>query len=108
MIVTIHTENPQPRLIRQAAKAVREGGIIVHPTDTAYGFGCDFKNKSAPHETDRTSHAEYERSDHGARDLSLGRKRWKLPDSAAVFQRCYSLAVSLCEVLPAASVFARG
>jgi tRNA threonylcarbamoyl adenosine modification protein (Sua5/YciO/YrdC/YwlC family) len=44
---TIHPENPQPRLIRQAAEIVREGGVIVYPTDSCYALGCHAGDKAA-------------------------------------------------------------
>jgi tRNA threonylcarbamoyl adenosine modification protein (Sua5/YciO/YrdC/YwlC family) len=37
---SIHPVDPQPRLIRQAAAIVREGGVIAYPTDSSYAFGC--------------------------------------------------------------------
>ncbi|MFP3982224.1 MAG: L-threonylcarbamoyladenylate synthase [Desulfurivibrionaceae bacterium] len=43
----IHPENPQPRLIKQAAEALKKGGIICYPTDTVYGIGCDIYNQKA-------------------------------------------------------------
>jgi len=36
----IHPLNPQPRLIRQAAAILREGGVIAYPTDSGYALGC--------------------------------------------------------------------
>ena len=36
----IHPENPQPRLLNRAADILREGGVIVYPTDSAYALGC--------------------------------------------------------------------
>ena len=36
----VHPTNPQPRLIRQAAALVRDGGLIVYPTDSCYALGC--------------------------------------------------------------------
>lgn len=47
MLIHIHPDNPQPRLIRQAAEVLRDGGIIVYPTDTIYGLGCDIFNHKA-------------------------------------------------------------
>jgi tRNA threonylcarbamoyl adenosine modification protein (Sua5/YciO/YrdC/YwlC family) len=43
----VHPDNPQPRLIRQAARIVRDGGVIVYPTDSCYGLGCDIASKDA-------------------------------------------------------------
>jgi tRNA threonylcarbamoyl adenosine modification protein (Sua5/YciO/YrdC/YwlC family) len=41
----IHPKDPQPRLIRRSVEIVREGGLIVYPTDSAYAFGCRMDNK---------------------------------------------------------------
>lgn len=41
MILTIHPQDPQDRLIKKAAEVLRAGGVIIYPTDTVYGFGCD-------------------------------------------------------------------
>ncbi|MEW6314694.1 MAG: L-threonylcarbamoyladenylate synthase [Pseudomonadota bacterium] len=43
----IHPQNPQPRLIRQAAEIVRAGGVIVYPTDSCYALGCQLGDKAA-------------------------------------------------------------
>ena len=47
MLLSINPDNPQPRLIRQAADTLRNGGIICYPTDTVYGIGCDIFNQRA-------------------------------------------------------------
>ncbi len=44
---TIHPENPQARLIRQAVDIIRAGGVVVYPTDSAYALGCHIGDKSA-------------------------------------------------------------
>lgn len=36
----IHPENPQPRLIEQAADLLRADQLLIYPTDTSYAFGC--------------------------------------------------------------------
>ena len=41
MLLTIHPQDPQDRLIKKAAEVLRGGGVIIYPTDTVYGFGCD-------------------------------------------------------------------
>lgn len=43
----IHPDNPQSRLLRQAATIIEEGGLIVYPTDSGYALGCMLGNKSA-------------------------------------------------------------
>lgn len=47
MMITINHINPQPRLIKQAVKVLRDGGVVAFPTDTVYGLGCDIFNKKA-------------------------------------------------------------
>lgn len=44
---SVHPDNPQPRLIRQAAEIVRTGGVIVYPTDSCYALGCQLGDKAA-------------------------------------------------------------
>ncbi|MGZ5139837.1 MAG: L-threonylcarbamoyladenylate synthase, partial [Burkholderiales bacterium] len=46
-LFTVHSENPQPRLIRQAAEIVRRGGVMVYPTDSCYALGCRLGDKAA-------------------------------------------------------------
>jgi tRNA threonylcarbamoyl adenosine modification protein (Sua5/YciO/YrdC/YwlC family) len=43
--LSIHPINPEPRKINQVINVLREGGIIVYPTDTIYGIGCDLMNR---------------------------------------------------------------
>jgi len=45
MLITVNSQNPQMRLIRKAVDILRNGGIIIYPTDTVYGLGCDLFNK---------------------------------------------------------------
>ena len=44
---TLHPENPQPRLINQAVALLRDGGVLVYPTDSGYALGCQVGDKSA-------------------------------------------------------------
>ncbi|HCA88764.1 MAG TPA: threonylcarbamoyl-AMP synthase, partial [Legionellales bacterium] len=39
-LFAIHPDNPQARLLRQAASIINEGGVIVYPTDSGYALGC--------------------------------------------------------------------
>lgn len=43
----IHPINPEARKIERVVSVLREGGIIIYPTDTVYGIGCDLHNKKA-------------------------------------------------------------
>lgn len=47
MLLRIHPETPSPRLIRQAAETLRQGGLVIYPTDTVYGLGCDITQSRA-------------------------------------------------------------
>lgn len=46
-LFVIHSANPQPRLIKQVAELVREGAVIVYPTDSGYALGCHLGDKDA-------------------------------------------------------------
>lgn len=43
----LHPENPQLRYINKAVEVLKKGGVIIYPTDTVYGIGCDIFNKQA-------------------------------------------------------------
>jgi len=47
MILHIHPENPQPRQIKTAVECLQRGGVIIYPTDTIYGLGCDILQHKA-------------------------------------------------------------
>lgn len=47
MLLRIHPDNPQERLIQQVVACLRQGGVIIYPTDTMYGLGCDISSKKA-------------------------------------------------------------
>jgi len=46
-VLVIHPQNPQLRLIRQVVDCIREGGVIIYPTDSAYALGCAVGDKNA-------------------------------------------------------------
>ena len=46
-VFEIHPENPQKRLIQSAASIVRDGGVVVYPTDSCYALGCHIGDKTA-------------------------------------------------------------
>jgi tRNA threonylcarbamoyl adenosine modification protein (Sua5/YciO/YrdC/YwlC family) len=43
-LFTVHPANPQPRLIKQAAAILRDGGVLAYPTDSSYALGCAVGN----------------------------------------------------------------
>jgi len=47
MLVRLYNENPNPRDVRKVVDVLRGGGVIVYPTDTVYGIGCDITNQKA-------------------------------------------------------------
>ncbi|HRG10516.1 MAG TPA: Sua5/YciO/YrdC/YwlC family protein, partial [Cyclobacteriaceae bacterium] len=46
-LLAIHPVNPEPRKISRVVEVLRKGGVIVYPTDTIYGIGCDLLNRRA-------------------------------------------------------------
>ena len=68
---SVHPETPQARLIQQAAQIIRQGGVVVYPTDSAYALGCQLGDKKA---ADRIRRIRSLRDDHNftlmCRDLS--------------------------------------
>lgn len=46
-LLNIHPANPESRKIARAVEVLRNGGIIVYPTDTVYGMGCDLRSRRA-------------------------------------------------------------
>ncbi|MDC8000018.1 L-threonylcarbamoyladenylate synthase [Aequorivita todarodis] len=45
--IKIYEENPNPREIKRVVKILRDGGVIIYPSDTVYALGCDIKNTRA-------------------------------------------------------------
>ncbi|MCU7555299.1 L-threonylcarbamoyladenylate synthase [Alteromonas sp. ASW11-19] len=43
----IHPDNPQPRLLKQACELIRQGEVVVYPTDSGYAIGCQMEDKKA-------------------------------------------------------------
>ncbi len=46
-LLRIHPENPPQNRIQQVVEVLRKGGIVIYPTDTVYGIGCDIHNQKA-------------------------------------------------------------
>lgn len=47
MLIRIYPENPNPKAIEQVVDVLKKGGVIIYPTDTVYGLGCDITNHKA-------------------------------------------------------------
>jgi tRNA threonylcarbamoyl adenosine modification protein (Sua5/YciO/YrdC/YwlC family) len=45
MLLSINSQNPQTRLIKKVSDVLLDGGIVIYPTDTVYGLGCNLFNK---------------------------------------------------------------
>jgi len=45
--LSIHPQNPEPRKINRTVEVLQKGGIVIYPTDTIYGIGCDLMNRRA-------------------------------------------------------------
>ncbi len=62
MLVKIYPENPNPKEIRLVVEVLKKGGIIVYPTDTVYGLGCDITNAKAVEKVSRYKGVKVEKS----------------------------------------------
>ena len=47
MLLHIHPDNPDPRQIKKIVECLKDGGVIIYPTDTVYALGCDVYHKKA-------------------------------------------------------------
>jgi tRNA threonylcarbamoyl adenosine modification protein (Sua5/YciO/YrdC/YwlC family) len=47
MLLRIYPDNPNPKEIKKVVDCLKNGGVIIYPTDTVYGIGCDVSNKKA-------------------------------------------------------------
>jgi len=62
MLLKIYPENPNARDIKQVVDVLKNGGIIVYPTDTVYGMGCDITNARAVERIARYKNVQVEKS----------------------------------------------
>lgn len=46
-LIKIYEENPNPKAVSQVVEVLRSGGLVIYPTDTVYGLGCDITNSRA-------------------------------------------------------------
>jgi tRNA threonylcarbamoyl adenosine modification protein (Sua5/YciO/YrdC/YwlC family) len=62
MLLRIYNENPNPRDIRKVVDVLRDGGVIIYPTDTVYGMGCDITNQKAVEKVTRLKGIKIEKA----------------------------------------------
>ncbi len=62
MLLRLYNENPNPREILKIVDVLRGGGIIIYPTDTVYGLGCDITNPKAVEQIARFKGVKVEKS----------------------------------------------
>lgn len=62
MLIRLFNENPNPRDVRQIVEVLRNGGIIIYPTDTVYGMGCDITNFKAVEKVARIKGVKVEKA----------------------------------------------
>jgi len=62
MLIKIYPENPNPKAIEQVVQVLRKGGLIIYPTDTVYGLGCDITNQKAIEAIARIRHIKPEKA----------------------------------------------
>lgn len=53
-LLKIHPKNPEGRKIEKVVQSLKHGGLVIYPTDTIYGIGCDLYNKKAIERLTRT------------------------------------------------------
>jgi len=72
MLVSIHPENPDSRKISMVVNILKTGGVIIYPTDTVYGLGCDIFNSKAVERVARIKGIKPEKANFSfiCRDLS--------------------------------------
>jgi tRNA threonylcarbamoyl adenosine modification protein (Sua5/YciO/YrdC/YwlC family) len=62
MLMRIHPESPAQRQITKVVEVIRSGGVIIYPTDTVYGLGCDIFNTKAIERVARIKGVSMEKS----------------------------------------------
>ncbi|WP_342645499.1 L-threonylcarbamoyladenylate synthase [Mucilaginibacter sp. CSA2-8R] len=62
MLIKIYPENPNPKAIDQVVQVLKRGGLIIYPTDTVYGLGCDITNHRAIEAIARIRHIKPEKA----------------------------------------------
>ncbi len=72
MLIQVHPKDPQSRLVKQVAECLKDGGVIIYPTDTIYGLGCDINQHKAVERIGKIKNADPQKAQLSfiCRDLS--------------------------------------
>lgn len=62
MLLKIHPENPELRKLKTVVECLKNGGVIIYPTDTIYGLGCDIYNQKAVEKLCRIKRIDIEKA----------------------------------------------
>jgi len=92
MLLKIYPENPQPRYIQKVVEVLEKGGVIIYPTDSVYGIGCDIHQSKAIERVARIKGIQVEKAQFSIifRDLSQLSEYCRLNDNATfrLLKRC--------------------
>lgn len=60
--IKIYEDNPNPQAVKQVVDVLKKGGLIIYPTDTVYGLGCDITNTKALEKIARIKNVKLEKA----------------------------------------------
>ena len=62
MLLKVYEENPAPQVIRKIVEVLRSGGLVIYPTDTVYGLGCDITHHKATERLAKIKGIDYKKA----------------------------------------------
>ena len=62
MLLKVYEENPAPNVIRKVVEVLKSGGLVIYPTDTVYGLGCDIFNHKATERLAKIKGIDYKKA----------------------------------------------
>ena len=63
MLIKVYPENPNPKEVNKVVEILKNGGIIIYPTDTVYGMGCDINNSKGVEKVARIKGVKADKAD---------------------------------------------
>ena len=71
-LIKIYEDNPNPEAIRKVVEVIKKGGLVIYPSDTVYGLGCDITNNKALEKVARIKGVKLEKANFSfiCKDLS--------------------------------------